>query len=355
MFTLGIIIVVIATIALMVWHFWFIETAAGTITLIRTYGGKIVGAMEAGLGFVPKPFRNAAEIVTIDRRSINFDSCLMTCRYMKTARVQVSTRQNKLSLAYELDFWSTTEEVDLATNKKVKIKVLDKEKLLNFFKLTDEQGSISDDKIHEFLKDHVEGALIEAVKELELDEIISLPKSIIKQAEESLQGYIDSDKMRLPINVLSLISNASLDIEDMAVRESYYSKGKNAAELAAATETMELQLRLAKQKVEIAKQEALALQTKNDGIALSLGLKLDDPRRFAVILEYESVQGNRDLARNQNAKVVLSSNLGADQRSSLASFASAGMLAQPNTPASEQSQTGTDAADPATKAGGKEG
>lgn len=309
----GIALVIVALVAGYV-SLCLVRTRAGTITLINSWGGAVIDALNPGWRWIWWPFKMKDAVVVIDKRSIDIDDFEMICMYDALSQSPTRIKTNEVSLAYELDFWGPDGKLDL-------------DKLTNYYKLTDSKGTISDHRLKEFLQDKVQSSFQTLVGRKPLDEILITAAEIADTVKSSLTTYVEDKDVMLPIKVISLLLNKPVELTDPGTAKSWAEKAKYAAEKSAAKAKLDKDLMVAQKLVEIAETDGKAEVKRMEARMTAWCINaLPDDKKCEALLAVQIAEAQSELARNSASKVVLGASLASECKSLIAPLSALSLL-----------------------------
>ncbi len=260
----------------------YVGTKAGTVTIVRDFGGKAVRVLTPGVGWILWPYQ---QILTI-------------------LKIETITRNIKVRSNCLLNPIGENESADFGTHGLVEVECEEvsfhfrlnanaKETLDRLFQVIsfDEAGKPSYDVIVEMIKDKIQTTIKSRLEKIGLMEASLSQDHMEKDATEAVKAMIDSEK--LPIAFGTVIINSAFRPTDKELAKALDEKPKAALERSAAREAMDLEVFKSEKNIEIAKNTAEAKASEIRGLMAAFGSSMSDAERrdmYIVIQQLEALK-----------------------------------------------------------------
>lgn len=284
----------------------YVGTPAGTITIIRNFGGKAVKVLKPGIGWMIWPYhailtRFRVEIIT--QNIVVRANCLLD---VLTPGEAPDFRKHGL---IEVECTEVSFQFYLATDE-----LRNLEQLFRVITVRAD-GTIDFSKIIELIKDRIQTTLKSLLKDIGLMEAALAQAHMENQATLAVEVMIKRED--LPIHFGKVVINRAFQPTDPALAKAVAAKPQAALARSAAKEEMALEVFQSEQRIKIARNEALATAAAIQGILNAFGDDLPHADRRELFLKLRALE---TLQAMPGSKLVLSGNILQEAQALIARF-----------------------------------
>jgi regulator of protease activity HflC (stomatin/prohibitin superfamily) len=278
----------------------YVSTPAGTLTIIKNFGGKPQKILEPGIGWMLWPYQQIHSKVKIRKQTENIPieaNCLLNALTESEATIETDSIISVKSPSVSINFT---------------LELKPKSNLEEFFRVVeiDKDGNIDYKTLLEKMSDAIRVSAMESLEKIGFMEAALSKKETGEAATDAVKALIVREHLPIEKESVLVVIDKPFWPTDAELAKAFQQKPLEALKLAAAHQDMERKIFEAQKGVEVAKfnAETTIIQKSAElrAIMEAAGPNLSDDERRAFLITLTQLETLREM---KGSTVILPGNL----------------------------------------------